>query len=231
MSMMSHALSAQSIREPVRTIEVSGTAEQLLDPDEIVFVINIQEYWKEEFEGKKYKDYKTKISIATIETQLIAELNQQGIGMERITLKEAGNHWRARGKDFLISKKLELKIDDFKVVNMLSNRLQTRGIQSMNVSALKHKDEDKIKLETQVAAIKAAKEKAQLMASALDKEIIDVITIIEVNRHTRLPLSPHTKSYARESAISLDEGSQGVEYDSFKQLKISATVRVVFEMD
>ena len=56
----------------IRYIEVKGEAEIEIEPDEIKYVIGIEEYWEEEFEKKKeFKDYKTKIEKA-VGTILIA---------------------------------------------------------------------------------------------------------------------------------------------------------------
>ncbi|WP_197276692.1 SIMPL domain-containing protein [Mangrovimonas sp. ST2L15] len=34
-------------------IEVTGSAEMLIEPDEFIFIIGIEEYWKEEFEKRR----------------------------------------------------------------------------------------------------------------------------------------------------------------------------------
>ena len=54
--------------EQFRYIEVTGTSEVEIIPDEIHFVIGIKEYFEEEFDGKsKPEDYRTKVRIETIE--------------------------------------------------------------------------------------------------------------------------------------------------------------------
>ena len=64
---------------PQRFIEVTGSSEISIEPDEILFIIRIQEYWREEFEKKtKEEDYRTKIPIAYIEKDLLARLQRLG---------------------------------------------------------------------------------------------------------------------------------------------------------
>ena len=61
-----HAQQTQPLSQ--RFIEVTGSSEISVEPDEILFIIRIQEYWREEFEKKtKEDDYTTKIPIAYIE--------------------------------------------------------------------------------------------------------------------------------------------------------------------
>lgn len=213
----------------IRTIEVTGMSERSVEPDKIIFTISIEEYWKEEFEGKKYEDYKTKIEIEGIEQSLVSELKALGIGMEQITLKQAGNGWRQRGKDFLVSKTIDVVLESFAKANELSNTIKTRGVRNMTVSKLINDNIETIKLEVKAEAIKAAKSKAVLLAAALDKKIKDVITIVEIDQYANAIPRPQPMAYAR--AASMDAEAGGVAYENFKKLETKAVVRCVFEME
>ncbi|MGM0622080.1 MAG: SIMPL domain-containing protein, partial [Bacteroidota bacterium] len=58
-----------------RFIEVRGTAEMEVQPDEMMLSITIQEYFEEEFQkNKEPEDYKTKVPLAKIEDGLIKSL-------------------------------------------------------------------------------------------------------------------------------------------------------------
>jgi uncharacterized protein len=110
---LSFSLSAQE-PDPVRYIEVRGSAETEVEPDEMVLYITIQEYWEEEFEKKKEpKDYRTKVPLAKIEDSVIKNLYKAGIEKEDVRVGSIGNYWREQGKEFLFSKQLQVKIDDF----------------------------------------------------------------------------------------------------------------------
>ena len=66
-----------------RYIEVNGSAELEVQPDEFVLFIGIEEYWKEEFEKRKDpEDYRTKVPLAEIEDALIKDLRKAGIDKE-----------------------------------------------------------------------------------------------------------------------------------------------------
>ena len=54
-------------QECERYIEVTGTSEMEVVPDEIHYLIEIQEYFEEEFDGvSKPEQYKTKVPITRI---------------------------------------------------------------------------------------------------------------------------------------------------------------------
>jgi len=168
--------------ETIRFIEVTGSSELEIDPDEIRFEIGIEEYWKEEFEKKtEFKDYKTKVPIAEIESQLLADLAKIGIRKESIVVKEVGNYWRHRGKEFMISKQLEITLFDFKKVEEITNSIDTKGINFMVIKELKNKNMTEYRKQVKIEALKAAQAKADYLVQSLGKQIGDVYSIYEIN--------------------------------------------------
>ena len=88
-----------------RYIEVTGSSEIEVVPDEIHFLIQIKEYWEEEYTGKskKEEDFRTKVPLTVIEKDLRKSLRKIGISDEAIRTQEVGDYWRQRGKEFLLS--------------------------------------------------------------------------------------------------------------------------------
>ncbi len=221
-------ISTSAQKDFMRTIEVTGEYTIDLIPDEIAFTISLEEYWEEEFqEGKEHKDYRTKVSITTIEDALMRELSQAEITMDMISLQQTGNYWRQRGKDFLISKSLNIRLTTFEKANELSNILMTRGIRNMTVSDMKYHDMEQEQIHAKIEALKVAKSKAKLLAGAVDKTIKDVVTIVEVDQY----VGAAPRSYAnKESAMLMRSNGGGASYENFKKIKVKAVVRVVFEL-
>lgn len=173
-------LQAQNIQQ--RFIEVTGSAEMLIDPDEFTFIIGIQEYWKEEFEPKKeFEDYQTKVPINEIESQLIKDLTSMGITKENIKATEVGNSWRHRGKEFLIGKQIEIKLVNFNTINTLISQLASKGIDYMRIGELKNNNLSNYRREVKTKALLAAKDKASYLLQALDETLGNVISITEGN--------------------------------------------------
>ena len=98
-----------------RYIEVTGSSEIEVVPDEIHFLIQIKEYWEEEYTGKskKEEDFRTKVPLTVIEKDLRKSLRKIGISDEAIRTQEVGDYWRQRGKEFLIGKQLDIRLTDF----------------------------------------------------------------------------------------------------------------------
>ncbi len=222
---------SQTYQTNMKTIEVTGSSDRYITPDEVIFSIAIEEYWEEEFQGKKYEEYRTKVEIETIEAALMKELHAVGIEMNDITLKNAGNYYRQRGKDFLVHKNIDISLSSFEKGNDLANRLKTRGIRSMTVGKMKHKDMELIKSEVQAEALQAARRKAEFLAAVVGKKVKDVLTIVEIDRN--VGSIPRPQAYARGAAMMMaeDTSSGGAQYEHFQKIHINAQVRVLWEVE
>ena len=79
-------------QECERYIEVTGTSEMEVVPDEIHYLIEIQEYFEEEFDGvSKPEQYKTKVPITRIEQELMQAIHDAGIPDSAVRVQEYGN--------------------------------------------------------------------------------------------------------------------------------------------
>ena len=173
------AISAQEDNNS-RYIEVTGSSETDIIPDEIHFMITIKEYWQEEFEKKsKPEDYQTKVPVNEIEHNLMSALKQAGIAPSDIQTKEVGDYWRERGKDFLISKTFDIKLQNPDQINRIIQTVNTKGIQSMNIGELKNKDLQEYRKQGKIEALKAARQKADYLVAAMGQKLGNVLRIVE----------------------------------------------------
>ena len=162
-----------------RYIEVTGSSEIEVVPDEIHFLIQIKEYWEEEYTGKSKKDFRTKVPLTVIEKDLRKSLRKIGISDEAIRTQEVGDYWRQRGKEFLIGKQLDIRLTDFEQINSIIRSVNTWGIESMRIGELKHKDLPMYRKQGKIEALKAAREKASYLVAAMGQQLGEVIRIIE----------------------------------------------------
>ena len=166
--------------EKFRYIEVTGTSEVEIIPDEIHFVIGIKEYFEEEFDGKsKPEDYRTKVRIEDIESQMREALHSIGITDNDIRTQDVGDYWRERGLDFLIGKNLDITLHDFTMIDRIISVIDTKGVSSMRIGEMTHKDILKYQEQGKKDALLAAKDKAEYMAEALGEKIGKVLSIVE----------------------------------------------------
>ncbi len=208
-----------------RCIEVIGSAELEVEPDEIRLIIGIEEYWKEEFDKtKEYKDYKTKVPLNEIETNLMNDLNKIGITKEQIIVKEVGNYWCHTGKDFLFSKQYEIILNDFKKLDEITKEVKTRGIDYMRIGELKNKKLTEYRKQVKIEALKVAKDKADYLVSSIGKKTGDVISITELNEDNNRWWGSQMSSNA---IMSTPESSNN---DNFRKIKLRYEIKARFEI-
>lgn len=203
-----------------RYIEVTGTSEIEIVPDEIHYLIEIREYFKEEFDGKsKPEEYRTKVPLAEIEQGLREALANSGIPQNAIRTQEIGDYWRQQGQDFLLSKKFDITLTDFNQINEIVKRIDTKGIHTMRIGELENNDMFAYHQKGKIEALKAARRKATYLVEALGKRLGEVIRIVEKD-------SGNVSPFAQSNVMSSDAAS----FDNFRTIKKNYSMLVRFEI-
>ena len=203
-----------------RYIEVTGTSEIEIVPDRIHYIIEIREYFEEEFDGKsKPEEYRTKVSLNRIERGLREVLHDAGISPDAVRTQEIGDYWRKQGQDFLVAKTFDITLLDFKQIDEILKRMDTRGIHTMRIGELENRDMLSYHQKGKIAALKAAQRKAAYLVEALGKKLGPVIRIVEDEAGGSLPFS-------QSNVLS----SNVVSFDSFRTIKKKYSMLVRFEI-
>lgn len=203
-----------------RYIEVTGTSEIDIVPDEIHYLIEIREYFKEEFDGKsKPEEYRTKVPLAEIEQGLREALANSGIPQNAIRTQEIGDYWRQQGQDFLVSKKFDITLTDFNQINEIVKRIDTKGIHTMRIGELENNDMLAYHQKGKIEALKAARRKATYLVEAFGKRLGEVIRIVEKD-------SGNVSPFAQSNVMSSDAAS----FDNFRTIKKNYSMLVRFEI-
>lgn len=203
-----------------RYIEVTGTSEMEIVPDKIHYLIEIREYFKEEFDGKsKPEEYRTKVPLSEIEQGLRGVLAEAGIPQNAIRTQEIGDYWRQQGQDFLVSKKFDITLTDFNQINEIVKRIDTKGIHTMRIGELENNDMLAYHQKGKIEALKAALRKATYLVEALGKRLGEVIRIVEKD-------SGNVSPFAQSNVMSSDAAS----FDNFRTIKKNYSMLVRFEI-
>ena len=193
-----------------RYIEVTGTSEIEIVPDKIHYLIEIREYFEEEFDGKsKPEEYRTKVPLSEIEQRLREALANAGIPQNAIRTQEIGDYWRQQGQDFL----------NFNQINEIIQLIDTKGIHTMRIGELENKDIRAYHQKGKIEALKAAQKKATYLVEALGKKLGDVIRIVEKDSENAFP-------FAQSNVLSSDAAS----FDNFRTIKKNYSMLVRFEI-
>jgi uncharacterized protein len=155
-----------------RIIEVTGSAETLIMPNEFTFKITINE----RIENKQ------KITIEQQESKLKSELSNIGIDVEKdLSIFDISSTYVSskKLKDTLGSKDYRLKLKDLDKIAKLQEIADRLNIGRLDLIEATHSDLTTYRKETKIEAIKAAKAKAEYLLSAIGEKVGKPVYISE----------------------------------------------------
>lgn len=144
-------------------IEVTGTAEKEVVPDEIYIGIVILE---------KYVN-KVKITIEEQEEKLKSAVKSIGIDLTNLYLSDANADYvkvRWQKKDVLTKKDYTLKVSNATIVGQVFLELEKLEITDAFISKVSHSKMDSLRKDVKIMAIKAAKDKADYLLAAIGEQ-------------------------------------------------------------
>ncbi|ATL46903.1 SIMPL domain-containing protein [Chitinophaga caeni] len=223
---LSTAVMAQTENQkPVKKIEVNGSAEMEITPDEIYVSITLREYKKKN--GRK-------VTITTLEQQLQKAVNEAGIPKENFTIENVfgynSDYWWRKKKDdeeFMARKQYRLKVGDLNKINAIMAKVDDDGIESVNVSSYTSSKMEEYRKEVKIKALQAAKAKAGYLLSGIGENLGGVIEVREVNTDNYSDVRP-VAMYANTMARKAEAADVPDSDISFKTIKIRAEVYAVF---
>jgi uncharacterized protein YggE len=153
-------------------IEVTGKAEMEITPDLIHLKILISE-----------KDSKTKSPISETEKKMIDKLKEIGVDVSKdLAVKDLVSNFKVYfliKSDIILSKEYQLRVHDAKTAGKVFIELEKLGISNVSIDKIENSKIEQYRNEVKINAIKAAREKALALASAINQTIGKAIFVQE----------------------------------------------------
>ncbi len=210
-----------------KKIEVTGSSEMEIIPDELYFNISLREYYTDE------KNQKDKVVITTLEKQLIKAIADAGLSRENLSVSGVGGYQnyvdkKKKPATFLESKQYELKVDRADKLDGILSKIDTRGIQYANIARVDHSKKEEFKKQVKINALKAAKEKALYLVEAVDQKLGAVLEIHELEENAIYP-QPMYKAMRTYAAAESADAVQDSDVQ-FQKIKITYKMQAAFEI-
>jgi uncharacterized protein YggE len=219
------ALSFANAQAPVAIeekpyIEVTGTAETEVIPDEIFVRIVVRER----------SVNKKSITVSEQEEKLKAALKNLKIDLKNLSLADANADfvrvdWRKKG--VITQKTYSLKLGNANILGLVFQELDNLEITDAIVSHVQHSKIDSLRKEVKIKAIKAAKSKADYLLNAIGEKTGKALIVRENDvqyQPTWAMANVRTLQYK-----SLDnENSEPEESIDFKKIKVESSIYVKF---
>src|SRR5205809_1658108 len=208
-----------------RTINVTGSAQLQITPDEIYVQVELREYNKKSGE---------KVDIETIRNQFLSAAKSMNIADTDVVVQGYsgwdGNYWwyqknKKKNPDMKAGVTYEVKVKSVDDMDKLVDKLDDEATQNFYLSRTSHSNMDSIKKQLKIQAVKAAKDKATYLAAALGENVGQALIINDPNEIGDYPRPLYANAMVKAEA----DQSAPMNVD-FKKIKIQYDVNVIFEL-
>ncbi len=208
-----------------RTIQVNGSAEMELIPDEIYVHIQLKEYEKKG-QGK--------IALQKITENFLRQY--KSIGMHDTLISIASydgfqNDWivrkRKKKDELFASVTYQVKFENSRQMDQLVERLDDEATQSFRVVRTSHSKLPELRKQLKMEAVKAAKEKAGYLSLAAGEKLGQAITINEPTEY----FQPYSRvSNKMMDAVASVESEETLPDVDFMKIRLKYDVHAVFAL-
>jgi uncharacterized protein YggE len=210
---------------PRKTIAVTGTAEMEIVPDEIYVSITLQEY----------KENGNKVVMETLEKLFREVVNTMKIDAKNLTIEGSYGYRnyipkKHKQKEFFLSKTYQLKMSELSKYNELIDRLEDEGISNVYISRTHHSKMEELKKQLKINAIKAAKEKAGYLLTAINEQLGETLEVNEQVNNEYFPMYNNMRANVNMKVMGSSDsnGSSEELAIEMKTIKITCQISVVF---
>lgn len=209
--------------EPKPFIEITGIAEKEIIPDEIFISITLTE-----------KQDNKKRSIDEQEADLKKAVKDLGINSDNLFLSDANANYvyvKWAKRDVVAKKTYLLKVNDALTVGKVFEKLDEIDVKNPYISKVNHSKIEEHKKEVRIAAMKAAKEKADYLLTAIGEQTGKPIEIKEQNNsNVILANGMANKALSDEFYYGASVKDNSDQLIQFQKIKLQASIYAKFEI-
>lgn len=201
-------------------IEVSGSADTLLTPNEIFIRILLSE-----------KDTRDRISIEDLELKMVNALKALSLDTEKdLTTSDMSSNFKfylLKSKDVLKAKLYTLKVKDAVTASQVFIKLEEIEISNTSIERVDHSDIENIKNIMRSKAISDAKSRAIALTKSLNQSVGAAIHISDTENFTQ-PLQGRAPGIQIRGASFMQKNDKELPKIEFEKIKVSANISAKF---
>ena len=221
-------VTAQSINvESSRKVATKGYAEREVTPDIAYLSISLKEFY---MDGNTRK----KVFIETLEKQLYDAAMEIGVKKEDFTIQNVYSYnynTKKKGNELLQARQYRIKVSNLNGLHAMMDKVDPFGIQSMSINGYDHSQKREIEKELKTAAVKDARQNAEILAAA-DAQSVGKVLVI--NDNSSFNFSDHIPvrefaMMAKTAGADMVGQSESLDID-IRPIKLTCYIDAVFEL-
>lgn len=145
-------------------IEVTGTAMQEVEPNEIFVNVRLREF----------EENKEKVTLEKLDKEFLDALKESGIDRTRIELANAGSQLGRIGrkdKDAFREKTYQVKLTSGSELEKFLVKIEPVKVTQVVITKVSHSEIQKLRMELRIKALQAARTKAEALLKSIGSEI------------------------------------------------------------
>lgn len=214
--------------ESYRKVATKGYAEKEVTPDIIYLSVSLKEFYMD-------GNMKKKVFIETIEKQLFDAAIANGVKKEDFTIQNIYSYNydnKKKNSELLQSRQYRIKVTNLNGLNAMLDKVDPQGIQSTNISGYDHSQKRDIEKELKTAAVKDARQNAEILAAADGQSVGKVLVINDNSNFNFADLMPVGRAYAKTAMFdSASAGAESMDLSlDIRPIKLTCYIDGVFEL-
>jgi uncharacterized protein YggE len=216
----------------VRHIEVTGSAQMEVAPDEFYLSIVAKEY---------LDDNKRKVTIDELEAKIKEAVTSSELSIGALTISSVESaltkYRRNKDKDLFLSKSYVLKITSIAQFEKVLNKLSSIQLAHLDLARTSNSEIEKYRLQVKVASVEAARKKAESMIAPLGAKLGKLIYVHEISDEYISPVDNRKMEMSKYKGSNMlieesyfDDNSDASSI-SFRGILLKYSVVVRFEIE
>lgn len=212
--------SGQDVFKGEHYIEVTGSSEMEIEPNEIFLFVKLREF----------EENRSKVSLEKLDKQFLDAVKAANIDRKNLTIADAGSSlekFRRRDKDAFREKSYELKLTSAAELERFLEKIEPVKVYQLDLTRLHHTDMEKFKIDLKVKALQAAQTKASTLLKSIGAELGKPIMVRDWDQDPVQPL-PNVRTNMMYKAEAMDAAAGVEEQTAFRKLRLRAQITAQF---
>ena len=212
--------------ESYRKVATKGYAEKEVTPDIIYLSISLKEFYMD-------GNMKKKVFIETLEKQLYDAAMAIGVKKEDFTVQNIYSYNyqnKKKNNELLQARQYRIKVTNLDGLHAMLDKVDPQGLESTSINGYDHSQKREIEKELKTAAVKDARQNAEILAAADGGSIGKVLVINDNSNFNFSELMPVTRMYAKTAMMDNAAGESGDLSLDIRPIKLTCYIDGVFEL-
>jgi uncharacterized protein len=204
-------------------IEVSGTARQEVEPNEIYVNVQLREF----------EENREKVSLEKLDKEFWDAIKNASIDRKKVTIANVGSQFGKLGrkdKDAFREKTYQVILSSGAELEKLLEKVEPVKVNQITLTKITHTELEKYRLELKVKALQAAKAKADALLKSIGSEMGKTLMVREFENYYPMDNMATNVMVRSQAKYEAADDMPAEDPTAFRKITLQAQVTAQFEI-